>query len=69
MDDIMNVLSIKQKNDALLFYDGHREFVNGIIKDSDNSYPPSQSEDKNDVRIWKPAYWKWFIDEIKKEQL
>ena len=58
---ISDVLTDKQKNGAFLYYLNHKEHIENIMSETNKAYEPSQSEDKNDPRIWKAEYWKWFL--------
>lgn len=58
---ISDVLTDKQKNRAFLYYLNHKEHIENIMSETNKAYEPSQSEDKNDPRIWKAEYWKWFL--------
>ena len=58
---ISDVLNDRQKNGAFLFYLNHKESIEKRIKNTELAYEPSQIEDKNDPRIWKDEYWKWFL--------
>lgn len=58
---IETVLNDKQKEKANSFYYHNKEHIEKIIKAVEKPYEPSESEDKNDPRIWKAEYWKWFL--------
>lgn len=59
-------LSDEQLEEARRFYDNHKNWIHKIMKepDNENEYPPTEVEDKNDPRLWKPQYWKWFVNNI-----
>lgn len=58
---IEEVLNERQKEKALLFYKHHKERIDTWVKTTSKSYEPSEPDDKEDPRIWKPEYWKWFL--------
>lgn len=58
---IGDVLNEQQKDEAFLFYMNHKDNIDERITYTEKAYEPSQNEDKNDPRIWKDEYWKWFL--------
>lgn len=58
---VSDVLSEIQINRALIYYTKHKEYVDNMVKLTQNSFEPSQIEDKNDPMFWKAEYWKWFL--------
>ena len=58
---ISDILTETQINRALIYYTKHKEYVDNMVKLTDNSFEPSQIEDKNDPMLWKAEYWKWFL--------
>ena len=56
-----DVLTETQINRALIYYTKHKEYVDNMVKMTQNSFEPSQIEDKNDPMLWKAEYWKWFL--------
>jgi hypothetical protein len=58
---ISHVLSERQKDEAFLFYMNHKDKIDERISNTELAYEPSEREDKNDPRIWKDEYWKWFL--------
>lgn len=55
------VLTEEQEKQAQIFYIEHKEHIDKMVSATTASYAPSEAEDKNDPRIWKPEYWKWFL--------
>ena len=60
-DKPTDILSVRQIQRVLNFYDDHKEMVDKMMTETDKSFPPSQPEDKVDPSIWKPGYWNWFM--------
>ena len=58
---VSDILTETQINRALIYYTKHKEYVDNMVKLTQNSFEPSQSEDKNDPMLWKAEYWKWFL--------
>ena len=56
-----DVLTETQINRALIYYTKHQDYVDNMVKLTQNSFEPSQNEDKNDPMLWKAEYWKWFL--------
>ncbi len=56
-----DVLTETQINRALIYYTKHKEYVDNMVKMTQNSFEPSQIEDKIDPMLWKAEYWKWFL--------
>ncbi len=54
------ILTPEQINNALKWYEKHRNRVNGLVNGV-SKFPPSLSEDKKDCRLWKPQHWNWFL--------
>jgi len=57
----IDILSVRQIQNVLNYYDEHTDFVEKIIKETNKAYPPSEGEDKNNPSIWKPGHWNWFL--------
>lgn len=58
-----DILTADQKLKALLWLKQHRKHVYEMVFHTKNKYPPTEIEDKNNPRLWKPEYWKWFLEE------
>jgi len=58
---VREILSEKQINRAILYYTKHKEYVDDMVRLTENAFEPSQIEDKNDPMLWKAEYWKWFL--------
>lgn len=58
---VSDVLTDVQHANAYSFYLNHKKHILKIVSETDNAYAPSQIEDKNDPRIWKAEYWRWFL--------
>lgn len=54
------VLTPEQIQNALTWYDKHRNHVNGLVNGV-SKFPPRLNEDKRDCRLWKPEHWSWFL--------
>jgi len=54
------ILTSEQIDNALKWYDIHRNHVNRIVNGV-SKFPPRLNEDKRDCRIWKPEHWNWFL--------
>lgn len=55
------ILTQQEIENALSWYDKHRNHVNGMVNGV-SKFPPSLSEDKRDCRLWKPQHWNWFLE-------
>lgn len=55
----------QQVKTAMEWYKDHKEHVDVIIKEGFHSFPPTEVDDKNDPRIWKPSHWRWFLENYK----
>lgn len=54
------ILTSEQIQNALSWYDEHRNHVNSLVNGV-SKFPPSLNEDKRDCRLWKPQHWNWFL--------
>ena len=54
------ILTPEQIENALSWYNKHRNHVNILVKGT-TSFSPNLNEDKRDCRLWKPGHWKWFL--------
>ena len=54
-------LNERQWDNAYTFYFNHKDHIDNMISDTKLAYEPSEVYDKNDPRIWKAEYWKWFL--------
>jgi len=54
------ILTPEQIDNALKWYDKHRNHVNGIVNGV-SKFPPRLNEDERDCRLWKPEHWNWFL--------
>ena len=61
MSKVQDTLTDKQINRALHWYATHVDHVNKLMLSTENTYPPSLNEDKEEPSLWKPEHWKWFI--------
>lgn len=61
--DVMveQVLREDQKTKAIRYYKDNKDRVDFMVRQTDKAYEPSQTEDKNDPRIWKAEHWNWFL--------
>lgn len=46
---------------AYEWYENHKEHVEKIIEEGDNSIKPSK-EDIEHPELWKGIHWSWFFD-------
>ena len=60
---IHDVLTDEQIINTLDWYEKHKLHIKNLITCLDK-FPPTLNEDKRDCRIWKPEYWKWFVEQI-----
>ena len=58
---VSEILSGVQINRAFLYYCKHKDYVDDMVKLTQNQFDPSQMKDKNDPMLWKAEYWKWFL--------
>ncbi len=58
---VSEILSEVQIGRAFLYYWKHKDYVDNMVKLTQNQFEPSQMEDKNDPMLWKAEYWKWFL--------
>lgn len=54
------ILTPDQIQNALTWYDNHRNHVNRLVNGA-SKFPPRLNEDKRDCRLWKPEHWNWFL--------
>jgi hypothetical protein len=54
------ILTPEQIQNALNWYDKHRNHVNSLVNGV-SKFPPRLNEDKRDCRLWKPEHWNWFL--------
>jgi len=58
---VVDVLSKEQIEKARDYYNNHKGHVDKIMQESNVACDVSESEDKNDPRLWKPGHWLWFF--------
>ena len=54
-------LSKQQINKAIEWYVSHEEHINRLVKGVLRTYPPTDSEDRNNPALWKAEHWLWFL--------
>ena len=68
---IINTKEHDLTNDQLLkgkeYYNRHKMFVDRCVGVEVHTYPPTENEDKNNPKLWKPSHWRWFLKYGEKE--
>lgn len=59
--ELDEILTEEQIGRIFLFYSKRKKFVNSMMKETNKTYEPSKSYDKNNPNVWKPEYWRWFF--------
>ena len=56
-------MKIKDKHliRAAIWYNDHKNSILNNIDSETKFYPPTDSYDVVNPRVWKPEHWKWFI--------
>jgi len=58
MKKILNTTQILK---ATIWLEKHIKHIYNIELNSIDEYPPTDNEDKNNPKLWKPEHWKWFL--------
>ncbi len=61
LPEVSDTLSDEQIERVLRYVKNHPVAVNSLLKEANLPFEVSETEDKNDPRLWKPGHWLWFF--------